>query len=128
MPALGLNTRGYLYKVIGRDQADDPTYAAPVATNIAIVMTKDFVQQTPIRSEASASHGRADEDMGPVTILMAAIPVPSVGDRVDFTGMSSEVISVTARQDNFGRLNHYEVMVRALYVTGATSAYTPVIF
>ena len=116
LPAFRPQTPALLYRRVGKTIYGDGVYAAPMPIKIAVLKMGDIQSQSPIRSEASGSHGRVDQDVGMTKILFQPTLSVSNYDRMDFFGTTMEVISIFPRYDNFGRLQHYLATLRIVVV------------
>ena len=113
---LGLGTSAKLYTVSGYDQYGQVTYNPVLLVKCAIVKINDLSQPSPIRSEASASHGRADEDFGDGTILVPFNTNVNNYDRIDIFNQTFQIINVSPQIDSFASVNHIQLTIKRIIV------------
>lgn len=74
-----------------------------------IVRLSKVKKETSIRSDASASRGRADEQLYDAVLLMKPQTVIEIDNKVEINGFELKVKKVVPRYNIFGRLEHQEV-------------------
>ena len=114
MPSSPFSTPATYYPMTGRSLFGEATFGSGVPVMVAVIKTADVVSPSPIRSEASTSHGRVDQSTGIVTLLFPPGYVCYDYDRVDVIGLSLEIISVYPRADWLGRPDHVKITCRNL--------------
>lgn len=110
------NTPAVWYVKTGNNIAGESIYAAGVPVTIAVIKMLDLVTPSPVRSEASASRGKVDEEMGQAVLLLPITATVKIYDRVDVAGYTLEITGVFPRYDIAGAPEHYRVTAKNLAV------------
>lgn len=90
------------------DEYGQRQFGAVKNTRCAIVTLKAKSEKTSVRTDSSASGGRAEEKQGESRLLFRP-GIVKLGDRVTVVGMALRVLSVFPRHDVNGRHDHDEV-------------------
>jgi len=103
------NTSGLLTRRTGTDKFGQPIYAAQGATvGCAVANLEPKIQQTPIRSTASASRGEADEIVVAAVILFPSTVQITELDKFSIFGSYLRCTAVAPRVGVYGGVDHYE--------------------
>ena len=107
------NNKGQLSKRVGYTGQGEARFGAPVMVPCAVVKLIHEIKKTPIRTDASASRGRADEGVSSSVILFPATSGVTVGDRFAIAGLDLRCSGSQPRYDALGTLDHYECTFEA---------------
>lgn len=117
MSVFSANVVVKLYRMTGFDLYGQSTYSAAVSVAVNVIKFDDLIAPTPIRDAASASHGRAEEQIAKAaTLLFPPNFKISFEDRVDVYGAAMQVIGVWPRYDLFGAMDHVQVSLRRFQI------------
>jgi hypothetical protein len=107
------NVTAQYFRQTGYSAFGEQMFADPVTVKIAIIKFTVLATPTPIRSEASASHGKADEMLAKEgKILVQNTVSPQIDDRLFINGENFRVTGFFPRFDIFGHHDHTEVFLR----------------
>lgn len=90
-----------------------PDYAPKRVVACALVRMKLRDENTPVRTDSSASRAFAKEPVAQVIIMVAHTAEVKQKDKLEFLGRSFEVTGVHPRFDVHGRPDHTEVEAAA---------------
>jgi hypothetical protein len=109
------NTSGMLTRpaTAKRDVFGQLNYAPPVSVPCTVIKLDVKAAKTPIRSDASASHGASEETVIIGKILFPAGTQIDANDKFEILGVAVRVVGVQPRNDIFGDPEHVEVDVGA---------------
>jgi hypothetical protein len=93
----------------GRDEYGQPVPSDPKPYKCLVVRLVSDVKKTNIRTDASASRGRADEVTNNAILLFRFQDDVKIDDKVEIMGFTLRVISVQPRLSVFGKPEHLEV-------------------
>lgn len=91
------------------DQYGQAVLPLPRSTKVSVIKFFDQVIQTPLRMEMSASHGRLEEDVAEVIVLVDPEFSIQQNDIMDLFDTRLQVTNVWPRQDVFGVIDHIQV-------------------
>ena len=111
MPILPRNTPAKLFRKTAYDAYGQAVEAAPQCVFVNVVKFSDKSIATPLRSNMTASQGRADYDVASVILLFAWNQQISMGDRVVVYGTSLAVTNIYPQADVFGNLKRGHLTV-----------------
>jgi hypothetical protein len=110
------NVTVYYYAATGFTMYGESTFGARTPVRVNIIDFKDISTPTPVRSEASSTHARAEEQVAVAKLLFPAGHSVATDDRVDVNGTVLQVSGIRPRSDLFGRPQHIEVELKRLKV------------
>lgn len=84
-------------------------FGAPVLAKCDVVKLTTGKEKTSVRTDASASGGRAHETLVDATLLLSKRFAVKIGDRIDVSGISVEVINVRKQFGVTGQHEHNEI-------------------
>lgn len=98
--------------IYGKEEFD--VYGKPVESQgrkskCSVVRISSAKKETSIRSDASASRGRADEQVFGSILLMLPKEEIQIDNKVEVNGFTLKVVSVMPRYNVAGRLEHQEI-------------------
>lgn len=108
------NVPATLYRSAGYNRHSETVYGAGLPVKCAVVHFLPKAVASPIRSEASATHGRVEQDTNSAQLLFPPTLAIQQDDRVDLFGVSLVVLGVTPVTDTFGNVDHQNVVLQSL--------------
>ena len=107
------NNKGMLSKRAGYNKAGEASFGPGLTVRCAVVKLIHEIKKTPIRTDASASRGRADEPVSVSTILFLPATRIEIGDRFAIAGLDLRCSGAEPRFDAGGKLDHIECTFEA---------------
>lgn len=103
------NTTGQLTRKIGTSRRGEQLYAAQSETVACdVIQLRAQVAPTSVRTDQSATHGNAEEQVADARILFRLETRPQRGDRFKIDGVVLRIEGVEPRRDVFGKLEHWD--------------------
>jgi hypothetical protein len=103
------NTIGQLTRKIGTSRRGEPIYAATSETvPCDLIQLRARVAPTSVRTDQSATHGNAEEQVADARVLFRVEAHPQRGDRFKIDGVVLRIEGVEPRRDVFGKLDHWD--------------------
>lgn len=102
---------GKIFRLLKKDVYGDKTHEkSGVSFGWAPVYVRDKLDDSSVRSDSSASRGRAEEKVADIRILMEPKSMPKNGDNISLDGgLAVEIVRVQERMLFNGKINHWEV-------------------
>ena len=115
------NAVAYHYHVTGFTVYGENTYSPKIAVGVSVI---DFLDQgliSPIRSEASSTHGRVEQNIAVVRILFPPKTQLRKDDRVDVYGVSLQISGFWPTNDLFGKIQHQVALLKRYQIEDPVS-------
>lgn len=98
-----------IHSVSGFDQFGQPKDIDTVKELVAVVKFNITAQHSTVRTDSSATHGRAQEERADVVLLFSPKTITKIGDRITMLGHDLRVSGMFPRFTVGGKLDHYQV-------------------
>ncbi len=102
------NTKALVYSHRGYNLYGEPDFNEPVEVPCAVVKLDVISEKTSVRTDSSASRGNANETIAKSRILFASGYAVDIGDKIEISGVLLIIVSVFARLDVSGKVDHYD--------------------
>ena len=113
MPVIKLSIPCKIQKPSSNNMYGELTLGAPVSAVCAIVKLEVSSQHTTVRTDSSATHGFADENVADAVLLLSNKITIMPNDVITVRGVTLKVVGVRHRMNVMGRIDHYEVRCTA---------------
>jgi hypothetical protein len=105
------NNRCQLALYLGIDKKSEPIYKKPNIEGCSIITYRLEQVPTPLRSDTSASQGRATIKKGMIRVMLLANTRANFGSKFNLVSRPDDIyklIEIHPRYDALGKVDHYQ--------------------